>query len=228
MESMMINGNSNRTSRYPALLLGAALMFVTGMARTGEMDVSPSHVSPSHAAFLENLSAQCGQAFPGRLRVTDDLPGDLPDTDHLLVHFRSCNADEILIPFHAEDNNADAGWDRSRTWFVTVVDQGLELRHDHREADGSESGRTWYGGYSIGQGSASRQDFHSPERTWAARMPVGWRIEIHPGEVYRYGTIANDEFTWMVEFDLSRPVPVAEIPRVWGHDVPPTRIPGPP
>lgn len=213
----MQNSNIKHSIRFNALMLSVALTTSAG--------AMAQEISSNHAAFLEKLSEQCGQAFPGRLRVS---AGELPDADHLLVHFRSCEADEVLIPFHAESDDADDGWDHSRIWFLTVVEQGLELRHDHREADGSESSRTWYGGYSIGQGSDSRQDFHSPERTWAARMPVGWRIEIHPGEVYRYGTIANDEFTWMVEFDLSRPIPEAEIPHVWGHDVPPTRIPGPP
>jgi len=213
----MTRSDTNRNTRYSLLLLGAALMVSTGTVA--------DEISPNHAAFMEKLSYHCGQAFPGRLRVSS---GDLPDSDHILVHFRRCDEDEILIPFHSDDDDAESGWDHSRTWVITVVDEGLELRHDHREEDGTESSRTWYGGFSIGQGTANRQDFHSPERTWAARVPVGWRIEIHPGEVYRYGTIANDEFTWMVEFDLSRPIPEADIPLVWGHDVPPTRIPGPP
>ena len=205
-----------RPTQLAGLLFSACLLSTTSTAQTA---------SETHAAFLDKLSAQCGQAFPGRLTITS---GEVQDRDHMLVHFRRCDEDEVLIPFHAEDEDAEGGWDHSRTWFLTVVEEGLELRHDHREADGSESSRTWYGGYSIGQGTANRQDFHSPERTWNARMPVGWRIEIVPGEVYRYGTIANDEFTWMVEFDLSRPIAEEDIPQVWGHDVPPTRIPGPP
>jgi len=217
----MTSATTNHRTRCSALLLGAILMASTCTLA----QETAQEASANHAAFLENLSAQCGQAFPGRLRISSN---ELQDRDHLLVHFRSCEPDEILIPFHSESSNAAGGWDRSRTWFVTVVEQGLELRHDHREADGSESSRTWYGGFSIGQGSVNRQDFHSPERTSAAGVPVGWRIEIYPGEVYRYGTIANDEFTWMVEFDLSRPIAAAEIPRVWGHDSAPARIPGPP
>lgn len=211
-----------RTSKQFFPLVTSALV---GLALLVSQTAGAQQAPDTHAAFMKNLSAQCGQAFPGRLTVTS---GEPPDHDHLLVHFRRCDEHEILIPFHSDDDDAEDGWDHSRTWVLTVVEQGLELRHDHREEDGSESSRTWYGGFSIGQGSKNRQDFHSPERTWNARMPVGWRIEIIPGEVYRYGTIANDEFTWMVEFDLSRPIPEQDIPRVWGYDIPPTRIPGPP
>lgn len=177
-------------------------------------------------AFLENLSVHCGEAFPGRLILTPEGDDMLTGTEELVVHFRDCEDGEVRIPFHVEVE-ADGSWDRSRTWVVTRVSEGLELRHDHREPDGSESTRTWYGGFSVGQGTPTRQDFFSPERTEAAGVAVGWRIEIEPGVHYRYGTTYDGEFDWTIEFDLSNALD-EPVPPVWGADRPPSRIPGPP
>lgn len=189
----------------------------------------PDHARPGddiHAAFMANLAEHCGQAFQGRLVL--EPPGDdmLTGTERLMVHFRDCGPDEVRIPFHVEVEDED-GWDRSRTWYVMRHEDGLELRHDHRRPDGSESTRTWYGGYSAGEGTATRQDFASPERTDAAGVPVGWRIEMEPGVRYAYGTTYDGEYDWQIEFDLSRPLD-GPPPLPWGHDRDPSREPGPP
>jgi hypothetical protein len=187
------------------------------------------HAGPGddiHAAFMANLGEQCGQAFEGRLIL--EPPGDdmLTGTERLMVHFRDCGSDEVRIPFHVEIEGEDR-WDRSRTWYVIRHEDGLELRHDHRRADGSESTRSWYGGYSVGTGTATRQDFASSERTEAAGVPVGWRIEMEPGVRYTYGTTYDGEYDWQIEFDLSRPLD-GPAPLPWGHDRDPSREPGPP
>ena len=212
------------------LLLLLTIPFFVLAERCGtDQPDDPSVAGPepdTHGAFLANLSAHCGEAFPGRLIFEPEGDDMLTGTELLLVHFRDCEEDEVRIPFHVEIE-ADGSWDRSRTWVVTRVPGGLELRHDHREPDGSESTRTWYGGFSMGEGTPTRQDFASPERTEAAGVPVGWRIEIEPGAHYRYGTTWDGEFDWMIEFDLSEPLD-EPIPPVWGADTPPSRIPGPP
>ncbi len=183
-------------------------------------------IAEAHRAFMENLAVPCGEAFPGGLVFEPEGDEMLTGTEELLVHFRSCEPHEVQIPFHVEVE-ATGEWDRSRTWYVMVVDGGLELRHDHRMADGSEDTRTWYGGFSVGEGSATRQDFASPERTEAAGVPVGWRIEIEPGHHYRYGTTWDGEYDWLIEFDLSEAIS-GEIPPAWGWESPPSRVPGPP
>jgi hypothetical protein len=180
----------------------------------------------AQADFLRNLAVHCGQAFPGRLVLTPAGDDMLTGTEALLVHFRDCAAGEVRIPFHIEVE-ATGEWNRSRTWYVMAVGEGLELRHDHREPDGSESTRTWYGGTTHSAGTATRQDFASPERTAAAGVPVGWRIEIEPGTAYRYGTTYAGDYDWMIEFDLSSPI-TGPIPSAWGAAAPPSRIPGPP
>ncbi len=188
-------------------------------------DRAPDGVDPQ-AAFLGNLAAPCGQAFPGRLILEPEGDPMLTGSEVLLAHFRDCEPGEVRIPFHVEIE-ATGDWDRSRTWYVMAVEGGLELRHDHREPDGSESGRTWYGGFSSDEGTAHRHDFHSPERTERAGVPVGWRLEIEPGSHYRYGTTYDGAFDWMIEFDLSEPLG-DPIPDAWGHETPPSRVPGPP
>lgn len=206
-----------RRSLWAALLLAPL-----GVAACGEEGATED----PQAAFLANLAAPCGQAFPGRLALTPEGDAMLTGTEELLVHFRDCEPGEVRIPFHVEVE-ATGEWDRSRTWYVMDVEGGLELRHDHREPDGSESTRTWYGGFTLDQGTATRQDFASPERTAAAGVPVGWRIEIEPGVHYRYGTTLDGDYDWMIAFDLSRPVD-GPIPEAWGAADPPSRIPGPP
>jgi uncharacterized protein len=188
--------------------------------------ITPGLPRTAWARFLENLGAHCGQAFRGRLALTPEGDPMLTGTEELLVHFRDCEPDEVRIPFHVEVE-ATGQWNRSRTWYVMTADQGLELRHDHREPNGSESTRTWYGGFTRSQGTATRQDFLSPERTAAAGVPVGWRIEIEPGAWYRYGTTRDGQYDWMIEFDLARPTG-GEIPAAWGAHDPPSRTPGPP
>lgn len=176
--------------------------------------------------FMAALAAQCGGAFRGRLGLEPEGDTMLTGTETLLAHFRDCDEDEMRIPFHIEIE-ATGQWDSSRTWYLMRAGEGLELRHDHRESDGSEDERTWYGGIADGPGTPERQDFASPERTAAAGVPVGWRIEILADEHYRYGTTYDGAYDWMIEFDLSEPYS-AEVPAAWGHETPPSRIPGPP
>jgi hypothetical protein len=165
--------------------------------------------------FLTHLAVHCGQAFSGGLTL--EPPGDdmLTGTEELIVHFRECGADSLRIPFHIEVE-ATGEWDRSRTWILTrAPGDRLELRHDHREPDGRPSERTMYGGFSETPGTGSRQDFVSVERTEESGYPRGWRIEIVPGERYTYGTTRRGEWSWRIDFDLSRPVDLPPAP--WGH-----------
>jgi hypothetical protein len=170
--------------------------------------------TPSEA-FLGNLATHCGSAFAGGLTL--EPPGDdmLTGTEELIVHFRGCGAETLRIPFHIEIEDTGA-WDRSRTWILTLAPGGrLELRHDHREPDGSPSERTMYGGFTETEGTAHRQDFVSVERTEESGFLRGWRIEIHPGERYTYGTTRRGEWSWRVDFDLTREVPAPPPPWGW-------------
>jgi hypothetical protein len=165
--------------------------------------------------FHGHLAELCGRAFAGGLTL--EPPGDdmLTGTEELIVHFRTCGADTLRIPFHIEIEETGA-WDRSRTWMIMRSGAGaLELRHDHREPDGTPSATTMYGGVSDPPGTANRQEFPAVERTGESGVPRGWRIEIVPGERYTYGTTRRGEWSWRVDFDLTREVPPPPAP--WGH-----------
>lgn len=164
--------------------------------------------------FFANLSEQCGNAYPGGL--TKEPEGDemLSGDELLVVHFWECEDDEIKMPFHIEMEEDE--WDRSRTWIFTKQEDGLELRHDHRNPDGTESNVTMYGGYSVEGGTATRQEFKSVPRSEEMGYFRGWRIEIEPGERYTYGTIRDTTWSWRIDFDLSEPMEETP-PAPWGH-----------
>lgn len=127
------------------------------------------------------------------------------------MHVRECSASTIRIPFHV-------GADRSRTWVLTRVPNGLRLKHDHRHEDGSEDAVTQYGGDTQGAGTMSRQEFHADAHTAtivpAARTNV-WTMELTPGVQFVYALRREgSDRRVRVEFDLRRPI--APPPPPWG------------
>ncbi len=162
--------------------------------------------------FWANLRALCESAAAGKLLQAP--PGDtqIDPTATLVVHFWECGENELRFPLHVNDN-------RSRTWVFIRHDDKLELRHDHREPDGTESRNTWYGATTIASGSATRQDFVT-ERNGTTS---GWRVEIEPGKRFAYGTARNGEFRHHLNFDLAAKSDVPPLP--WGHTVRPSQRP---
>lgn len=172
--------------------------------------------SQPYDLFFDQLAEHCGNAYPGSLTLEPEGDEMLTGTEMLIVHFRECDENQLKVPFHIELED-DEGWDRSRTWIFTRHDDGLELRHDHRNRDGSDDEVTMYGGFSVGVGTAMRQEFQSIERTEETKIFRGWRVEIVPGDRYTYGTIRGEEWSWRVDFDLSEPLDEVP-PAPWGHE----------
>jgi hypothetical protein len=165
--------------------------------------------------FFANLSALCGQAYEGRVVTTD--VADAPfEGQRLVMHVRECTAQEIRVPFHV-------GANRSRTWVITRTDAGLRLKHDHRHEDGSADTLTNYGGDTISEGRAERQEFpaddFSKQLFVANNTPASvdniWAMEIHPSRIFAY-ELRRPNRHFRVEFDLTRPVPAPPPP--WGAD----------
>ncbi|RUO20270.1 hypothetical protein [Aliidiomarina haloalkalitolerans] len=180
-------------------------------------DTSPTRVTPSapHTEFFQELASLCGKAFAGT-RVVERPGRDLlVGNEQLRVHFRECTDNQVFAPFHIE-RPEHGDWDRSRTWIYTHYDDHLTLSHDHREADGKESDDTGYGGATVTPGSANQQLFIFTERTGEQGEVLGWRIELEPGKRYSYGTMADGDWTWRVDFDLSQEVDIPPAP--WGYD----------
>lgn len=164
--------------------------------------------------FWQALAQHCGNAYAGVLAVKrTDRPDILVGDEQLVVHFRQCDDNLLALPFHI--GKADGSWDRSRTWRYTWQGSQLELRHDHRLVNGEpDLENTLYGGLSI-EGNAEVQRFIFAERTAENGDALGWQIEIVPGERYSYGTFSGANWTWRLDFDLSKPL--SELPPApWG------------
>lgn len=155
--------------------------------------------------FFANLTALCGQRFEGKVVTTDAADADFR-AQRLLMHVRDCSAKEIRIPFWVGD-------DRSRTWVITRTGEGLTLKHDHRDPQGTPDGLHWYGGDTTTAGTATRQAFpvddFSIELFNAGNASVSttnvWAVEVNPGQNYVY-ELSRPNRLLRVSFDLTKPV----------------------
>jgi hypothetical protein len=163
--------------------------------------------------FWTNLQRLCGKAYEGR--VVEAPAGDTTfASKRLVMHVRSCTANEIRIPLHVGD-------DRSRTWVLTRTG-GIRLKHDHRHEDGSEDKVTQYGGDAREIASAARIEFPADAHT-ASLIPEAktnvWTIEMHPGKSFVYALRREGtDRRFRLEFDLT--TSVAAPPEPWGAQAP--------
>lgn len=190
------------------------VLFAACVSTTAVAGLEPQDTA---ATFWSQLSQHCGHAYEGqRVIARDDRPDLLQGNERLIVHFRACSDDVLALPFHI--GMADGRWDRSRTWLYSWSGEQLELRHDHRLPSGEpDESNTMYGGVSIEQGTAVMQRFLFTERTAEDGSALGWQIEIVPGKRYTYGTFRGDQWTWRLDFDLSKPLEKLP-PAPWGHE----------
>jgi hypothetical protein len=203
-----------RTLVLPALVLGGLSACGPAPDHAPSPGPVPAATASAQDVFWSRLSALCGQAAEGELLRAPAGDTQIDPGARLVVHFWECGEDELRFPLHVDEN-------RSRTWVFIRHADGLELRHDHRHADGTEESSTWYGARTLDAGTAERQEFVM-ER---AGIRSGWRVEIDPGRRFTYGTIRDGEWRHHLEFDLTRPVTVPPLP--WGHQTRPSQRPDP-
>ncbi len=157
--------------------------------------------SPLPAVFFANISKLCGQRFEG----ATEFP---PDPNHplagkkLVISIEQCSDQEIRIPLQA-------GEDTSRTWIITLSDEGLLLKHDHRHPDGTPDEVTMYGGWATKEGTATRQSFVADPAT-AQPLPEAatnvWTIEIDSAKrQLTYALERNNAPRYKAVFELQRP-----------------------
>lgn len=137
--------------------------------------------TPAHAggdnrdAFFANLGTLCGATFEGA-SVFPREPGDAFAGKKLVANVATCTENEIRVPFIV-------GEDRSRTWIFTRSAAGLELKHDHRHADGTPDEQTMYGGMASDKGTPHAQSFHADAYT-AKLIPAAstnvWTVTLSP------------------------------------------------
>jgi len=164
--------------------------------------------------MFSDLSAHCGQSYQGT--VTSDDPRDADwASQTLVIEFRECMADVVRIPLHV-------GEDRSRTWVVSRMVDGLRLKHDHRHEDGSEDVLTQYGGDTIVPPADGRAEFpadqFSKDLFEAEGIPVSmdnvWSITLT--ETTLIYALDRPSRHFEVTFDLTQTVDTPPAP--WGAE----------
>ena len=159
--------------------------------------------------FWNKLQTLCGKAFEGTL--------ELPKNDEdfggkkLVMHIRSCSDNVIKIPFFVGD-------DKSRTWVLTLENDRILLKHDHRHKDGTEDEITMYGGKTTNAGQSTIQIFPADEETKnlipAASTNVWW-ITLNDKEfTYNLRRLGTSR-VFKVTFDLTKEIETPPAPWGW-------------
>jgi hypothetical protein len=167
---------------------------------------------PASDYFFRSIQTHCTKAYAGKLVAFNDSDVKL-FSGPLIMHVRGCDKDVLRIAFHVGEN-------RSRTWVITRNEKGLRLKHDHRHQDGSEDKLTQYGGDTISEGDAMRQEFPADDFSKAMFTREGmqvsteniWALELR-NQVFAY-ELRRPNRHFRVEFDLSKPV--ENPPAPWG------------
>lgn len=195
--------------RFPFLILTFSL-FLFISACNGEEEVEPAPEAEveltSEEAFFETMRTFCGEEFYGETTYIDDPDDEMADAE-LRIHLAECDENEIRIPFHVDD-------DASRTWILTMDDEGLLFKHDHRHEDGTPEDITNYGGYADHRGDAYHQYFPADEET-AEMLPEAetnvWMIEVDLEEMKLiYDLQRHNEPRYRAEFVLQEEAPGQE------------------
>ena len=118
---------------------------------------TPSHLPNAGDQFFTSLKDLCGARFEGAMTFPpegkDAFAGKL-----LVASVASCSEVEIRVPFLV-------GEDSSRTWIFRRTVSGLQLKHDHRHADGTPDAVTMYGGMASTAGTPFMQSFAADSET---------------------------------------------------------------
>ncbi|WP_405576581.1 hypothetical protein [Winogradskyella sp. Asnod2-B02-A] len=162
--------------------------------------------------FWKQLEAHCGNAYEGEIIEGGKL-GDGFTGEKLVMHVRSCDTNDIKIPFFVGDN-------KSRTWVLHMNDEKIiSLKHDHRHEDGSEEKLTQYGGTSANQGLANLQmfpaDAHTAKILPAASTNIWWFTIDDTSLTYNLRRLGSDRL-FTVRFDLTKTIETPDAP--WGSE----------
>ena len=195
--------------RLPFFILTCTLfLFLSSCNDEEELEPAPEAEVEltSEEAFFETMRTFCGEEFYGETTYIIDPDDEMADAE-LYIHVAECDENEIRIPFHVDDNT-------SRTWILTMDDEGLLFKHDHRHEDGRPEDITNYGGYADHRGNAHRQYFPADEET-AEMIPEAesnvWMIEVDLEEMKLiYDLQRHNEPRYRAEFVLMEEVPGQE------------------
>lgn len=182
--------------------IAGALTLALALAGCSTKPIAPS--TPA-ATFFSSMTKLCSKSFAGKLAAGDASDADFAKAD-LRAHVRECSDTEIHIAF-------DVGEDKSRTWIISKVGEGLRLKHRHMLKDGTEDPVSQYGGDAQNAGSATRQEF--PVDDFSKQMFVAegrsvsstnvWAFDLKPGGSLTY-ELSRPNRLFRVEFDLTKPL----------------------
>ncbi|PVY44191.1 SadB/YajI family lipoprotein [Pontibacter virosus] len=199
------------------LAMGVAFMFAScaqqpqvsnTSTQTEELEQVPeaqqlaSPVTATQQAFYSQLSKLCGKSFRG----VAVFPADGKDPfagKELTMHVQACSDTTIRIPFHV-------GEDKSRTWVIRQMEEGLQLKHDHRHEDGTPDEVTMYGGIAMDTDDASTMRFPADAFT-AQLIPAAstneWNLVLSPdGRTFSYILKRDNQLRFQADFDLTKPI----------------------
>lgn len=164
-------------------------------------EVSQSH--EVYKAFLANVRELCGNTYLGEPVYPLDDPEHPFYNQPILLSFSVCEEDRVFMPLQVGDNT-------SRTWQLTLTEEGLLLKHDHRHEDGTPEDLSMYGGFATDEGTALSQFFPADDET-AEMLPEAstnvWNMVIHPDEgIFEYILHRHGNLRFHAVIDISEPV----------------------
>lgn len=166
----------------------------------------------SSEIFWAQLETHCGRAYEGEI-IAGAVPGDGFTGEKLVMHVRTCDTNDIRIPFFVGEN-------KSRTWVLHLNEEKIiSLKHDHRHMDGTEEDLTQYGGTSPNVGLANLQMFPADEHTSAilpaASTNIWWFTIDETSFTYNLRRVGTDRL-FSVKFDLTKEIETPGAP--WGSE----------
>ncbi len=151
--------------------------------------------------FWKKLKEHCGKTFEGTV-TSGATANDGFSGKRLVMHVLSCSGSQLLIPFNVGEN-------RSRTWILTKVKDRIELKHDHRNEDGTNDAVTMYGGTTTNSGLPGMAVFPADQLTAttipAAATNVWWITINNTTFTYNLRRIGSDRL-FTVTFDITKPI----------------------
>lgn len=168
-----------------ALILAVLVTSCKPNSEQQSLDSETIVLLSAESAFFQTLAERCGDVYYGNSVFPDD-PGHELYGAALKMTIDSCTENEIRIPFQVNE-------DKSRTWILTLSDEGLLFKHDHRYEDGTPHELTNYGGWAADGGSPTRISFPADSET-AEMLPEAatnvWTMELD---------LINNQFTYYLE-----------------------------